>query len=61
MLVFALQIINAAISKQVLHENWPGMKIGIMEFLGYCVLHVGPSSSSCYLILASSMYQGLVS
>ena len=56
MLVFALQIIDAAISKQVLHGDWPGMKIGIMEFLGCCVLHDGPSSSSCFLMLASSIY-----
>ena len=61
MLVFVLHTIAAAISKQVLHGNWPGMKIGIQELVGCCVLHVGPSSSSCFLILASSIYQGLVS
>ena len=61
MWVFALRIIAAAFSKQVLHGNWRGMKIGIQEFLGFCVLHVGLSSCSCFLILASSIYQGLVS
>ena len=37
---FALDTIDAPISKQVLQGNWPGIKIGIQEVLAvaFCML-----------------------
>lgn len=39
-----MRSVDAAISKQVLHGNRLGMKIGIQEFLGfaYCMLDYRP-------------------